>query len=585
MNKNLQFYLYDNYFRKTTFILLFTLIYLPAFSQNELYLNGINQFYNNGCLLYVNGDINNNDGLFVNTVNGIYTGTIELTGNWTNTVSVNSYSSTGIERFSGNNNQLISGKWNDTSGNTNQLYNFKVNKNSGYISLAQNTHVNIAGTIDFESSGGVIRTAPYSTANTGDYMYYLYLQNPSVTAISNYSWPGGTSRYIEGKFKRRVDRVATYQFPIGFQPTNKDGMEPYEIKFNITPTSTGILGYIRPATINVITQNVLCDVGTDPGAGTQQFPMCTGPKDGIYDLYYLDQNLSHEWLVTPDNTTAYNYDITFFPGNNLDNLSYYTLPGACDGAYSGKRLRVYTKDGIVGGSQQYGIGSYAPFSHISSYIWCDFDNNTLQNQTSFSAFRIFGTSDASYTTLPVELIYFDITPINNSYFQLNWETASESNNAGFEVQRSNVSNNFSAIGFVRGNGTTALPHAYQFEDKNVEKNKDYYYRLKQTDNNGRYTYTNIIHGKLLNETKEFSVSDIYPNPSYNESFIDIYTPQAETISVSIINVLGQNLEPIAYDLVDGVNKIKLDATTLSAGTYLLTISCNEKLYTKKFIKK
>lgn len=74
MNKNLQFYLYDNYFRKTTFILLFTLIYLPAFSQNELYLNGINQFYNNGCLLYVNGDINNNDGLFVNTVNGIYTG-------------------------------------------------------------------------------------------------------------------------------------------------------------------------------------------------------------------------------------------------------------------------------------------------------------------------------------------------------------------------------------------------------------------------------------------------------------------------------------------------------------------------------
>lgn len=554
-----------------------------TYSQNELYLNGTDYFYNNGDLIYVNGEINNNDAFFTNTINGSYTGTIELTGNWTNTITTNKYTSTGIEKFSGTANQLISGTWNGTSGNENQFYNFKINKTTGYVSLAQNTNVNVNGTVAFESTGGIIRTATSSSTNTGDYSNYLYLQNPSTTAFTGYNWPSGTSKYIEGKLKRQVNSATTYQFPIGFQPTDKDGMEPFLLSFNTTPTNTGIVGYIRPATVNVLHQNILCDVGTDPGAGSQQFPLCAGPKDGIYDMYYLDQNLSHEWMVTPDNATTYNYDITLFPGNNLDNLSYYTMPAACDAAYNGKRIRVIGKDGVIGGSEQAGAGNYAPFAQLTSYIWCDFDNNTLANQTSFSSFRIFGTSNSSYTTLPVELTTFTLTPKDNIYFQLDWTTASEKNNAGFDIERSEDAMRFTKIGWMDGNGTTSIPHSYQFNDQNVEPNKDYYYRLKQKDKDNKFSYSNIIKGRLTGE-QSFTISSIYPNPTNSESTIDIYIPEATNIQVTLINVLGQQLPTINYELKAGFNKIKLNASTLPAGTYLLSFKYRETIFTKKLIK-
>lgn len=572
---------YRYYFLFVAQLLLLNL----TLAQNEFYLNGTDAVYNNGALIFVNGSITNNDASFTNKTSGIYTGTIELNGDWTNSVSSGKYVSNGIERFSGNQNQIISGTWNGTFNNENQFYALKINKQAGYVSLAQQVNIHKTGSIDFESTGGIIRTALNSLPNSGDYSYYIYLQNPSPNAITNYSWPSGTSRYIEGKLKRQVDTLSTYRFPIGFQPSVKDGMEPFEIKFNTRPLNTGILGYIKPATTNILTQTVLCDIGTDPGIGIQQFTSCTGPADGIYDLYNLDQNLSHEWMATCDTSASFNYDITFFPGTALDNLNYYTIPAACDGAYSGKRIRVYTNNGVVGGSEQPGIGHYAPFSNLSSFIWCDFDHNTLSNQTSFSAYRIYGTSQSTYTVLPVELISFTISTVENTYFQLHWSTATELNNAGFEIQRSEDAHDFNTIGFVAGNGTTLVPHAYQFDDRNVITDKYYYYRLKQKNVDGTYHYSYVVNGKLLNAGKEFSISDIYPNPAEDKSNIDIVTPKATTVEVIIMNPLGQQLGTNLYDLNEGRNTIPINMNPFASGTYLCAIRYGQNTYTKKFVKK
>lgn len=555
-----------------------------AFAQNELYLNQTDYFYNNGSLVFINGEINNNDAQFVNKSISSNNGIIELTGNWTNNVSINSFLSNGIERFSGNNNQLIIGAWNGVSGNSNQFYNLKINKSNGYVSLAQNTHVNDSGSVQFESTGGIIRTATSSSNNTGDYAYYLYIQNPSSNSLSGYNFPSGTTKYIEGKLKRQVNSTDVYDFPIGFQPSDKDGMEAYQVTFNNTPISTGIVGYIRPATKNVLYKNILCDIGTDPGIGSQTFPLCSGPKDGIYDLYYLDQNLSHEWMAIPDSNATYNYNITFFPGNNLDNLPYFNIPSACDGLYNGKRVRVIANDGVVGGSEQVGASTYAPFSHLTSYIWCDFDNNTLSNQTSFSSYRYFGTSFSSYTALPVELINFSLVPKYNQYFQLVWSTASELNNAGFEVERSEDAYTFTKTAWVQGNGTTASYHNYQIDDKDVVANKDYYYRLKQIDNNGKYLYSNVISGKLLLDETTFNILNIHPNPATNDCWLNISTPDATTIEISLINVLGQQTSIANYDIQTGQNKIKLDISSLPSGTYLVQSKYKEQFFTKKLIK-
>src|SRR4051812_35746469 len=111
-----------------TVLLLF--IVLNSFSQN--------QFYNNGCIVSVNGrvssiiptlrvnfSITNNDGNFSNNA-----GLIELTGDWNNISSANNYTSTGIERFTGTNSQVISGTWNGNSANHNQFYDLKIDKSA-----------------------------------------------------------------------------------------------------------------------------------------------------------------------------------------------------------------------------------------------------------------------------------------------------------------------------------------------------------------------------------------------------------------------------------------------------------------------
>ena len=73
---------------------------------------------------------------------------------------------------------------------------------------------------------------------------------------------------------------------------------------------------------------------------------------------------------------------------------------------------------------------------------------------------------------------------------LKWTTATETNNRGFEIQRSN-NGEFATIGFVKGSGTTSEVHSYSFVDKKVEVGK-YSYRIKQTDLNGQFSYSNVI---------------------------------------------------------------------------------------------
>src|SRR5690606_40915102 len=92
--------------------------------------------------------------------------------------------------------------------------------------------------------------------------------------------------------------------------------------------------------------------------------------------------------------------------------------------------------------------------------------------------------------LPVELISFSASFVKN-YIQLNWVTASELNNLGFEIQKSSDKINWESIGFVEGKGNSASLNRYEYIDYNY--NQEYkYYRLKQTDMNGIFTLSSIV---------------------------------------------------------------------------------------------
>jgi|GEM_PF-880104 len=576
------------------FILSFFVISIVAFAANELYINGANVFVNGKVdvstpTLYVNGEIINQEGDFTNS-----SGLIEVTGDWTNTATTGKYTSTGIERFSGAVNSQISGTWNGTASNQNQFYDLEIDKTNNatqYVSLAVNVNINASGSLVFKNAG-IIRTDINSHGDNGSaYTRELFLQNPVTGKFSGYSTGNGAvTKYIEGKLRRQIN-TGNYDFPIGVAPASLDGMEAFSLNLSSIPATTNIVGYIQPATAATepLNRNIFCDIGKDPNSATANpFSDCNGGPDGLLDRYILESSLdlTHEWVVTPAVGGTYNYGITLHPGSILDNKSYYEIPNNCTGN-GGKRLRIVTKNGIPGGDDAFGPVALYPFKHVEGYRYCGLDNTdldiSLANQTSFSSFRIAGNNSNLNTTLPIELVRLDAKPIHNEYIEISWTTASEINNAGFEVYRSTDGTFFESIGYIAGAGNSVEFLDYSLDDRDVKVNIIYYYKLKQIDFDGRFKFSNIVKSSLK-PFATFTVSEAYPNPTESNVYIDIYTPSATTVNTDLFNALGQKLNTDIVNLNEGNNQLNISTKHLSGGNYYISVKTDKGTYTKKIIK-
>lgn len=569
------------------------------------------EFYNDGAIvklssgsasstptLFVNGSITNLDGEFTNS--GSF---LELKGNITNTPTSYHYASTGIERFSGTAAQTIFGTWNGTSSNLDQFYTLKVYKTSSTgenIILdnsvtANSVNINPSGTLVFESSNGIIRTQSTSSTSpyTGNYTNTLYLQNSSTTAITGHSTTSGaTTKYIEGKLRRQVSNTGTYFFPIGVEKSGLDGMEAFSVTLNSlsmpSGSSTGLLGYIQPATNPSYTSDLTTngdilffDIGYFTSPALNNFSQCSGGPDGKDDVAVIDQAITHEWILSPNNApTTIDYNITMLPGNTLESqINYSTMGTPCSGLYS--KAQYLARNGIIGGNGAVGptINYWVP--GVTGYYQKP-TLKTLANQNGFSRFRIFGASDNN-TSLPVELTKFTLTPINNEYFNLNWETASEFNNAGFYIQRNTDITPFEDIGWVVGNGTTTSLHEYNFADHDVLPNTLYYYRLKQVDANQTFKYSNTLSG-ILKSSTDFNIFTISPNPTVSNIQANIYAPENGAMEINIYDILGQNLKSNFTLLNKGNNIININLADLESAMYIIKFKYNNTIITKKIIK-
>ncbi len=114
-------------------------------------------------------------------------------------------------------------------------------------------------------------------------------------------------------------------------------------------------------------------------------------------------------------------------------------------------------------------------------------------------------------TLPVELVNFEAT-YSNSNIILNWVTASEYNNEGFEIQRAGDDLVFETIGYQKGNGNANVLIRYTFVDTEIEEGKTYYYRLKQIDYDGQFKYSSTQTAQIAPSKLMLSA---YPNPVGN----------------------------------------------------------------------
>jgi len=200
-------------------------------------------------------------------------------------------------------------------------------------------------------------------------------------------------------------------------------------------------------------------------------------------------------------------------------------------------------------------------------------------------------TDYDWGTLPVELASFS-SSISGNNVNLNWTTSSEINNAGFDVERSNVksqtTNEWMKIGYVKGNGSVSTLQNYIFTDRFLNSGK-YKYRLKQIDFNGNFEYFNLNSDVEIGTPTEFSLSQNYPNPFNPGTKInyelritrsaEAEASRANYVSLKVFDILGNEIATLVNENKPaGIYSVNFDGSNLPSGIYFY------KLQTGNFSK-
>jgi uncharacterized delta-60 repeat protein len=284
---------------------------------------------------------------------------------------------------------------------------------------------------------------------------------------------------------------------------------------------------------------------------------------------------------------------------NIDNNDNVYVAGISAGLNSGFDYTIikYTPDGSEEWISQFN-GTDNGDDWLTG-IALDGDNNIIATGYTFTSSSSFDYATVKYNQqiIPVELTSFTAFAIGNNVM-LNWRTSTETNNLGFEVQRSNIRDQRSEaggqkpdwenVGFVGGFGTTTEPKSYSFTDNNLQSG-NYTYRLKQIDFDGSFNYTNEVEVEVETQdfaSIQFSLSQNYPNPFNPATQISYSIPKDGYVSLKVYNTLGQEVANLVNELVKaGNHQVKFSAKDgkLSSGVYYYRIETAENVSVKKMI--
>ncbi len=168
--------------------------------------------------------------------------------------------------------------------------------------------------------------------------------------------------------------------------------------------------------------------------------------------------------------------------------------------------------------------------------------------------------------VPVELVSFKGS-VENGIVMLQWETASESNNKGFDIEKSFDNLTFTSIGFVPGFGTSSEKHSYTFTDAGALGAK-LFYRLRQTDYDGSFEYSDVIAVENVLPVKAV-LGQNYPNPFNPSTTIEFTVPVKSYVSITLFDALGEKVAELFNDEAEaGTHHIKVQSDRLSAGVYI-----------------
>jgi hypothetical protein len=184
--------------------------------------------------------------------------------------------------------------------------------------------------------------------------------------------------------------------------------------------------------------------------------------------------------------------------------------------------------------------------------------------------------------VPVELTSFAAVVNQQNKVQLNWTTATETNNQGFDVER-NINGTWDKIAFVSGYGTTTERKSYTFIDEELSAKGKISYRLKQIDFDGTISYSQVVEVNLA-VPEQFQLSQNYPNPFNPTTTISFKIPVDAQVKLEIFSLSGELVEVLANEYRNaGEYNIEFNASALASGTYIYRLSAGTTVISKKML--
>ena len=576
-----------------------------------LWNQGTAIYVQHAALVSVKGDFINQNST---TTGSVYNdGVMELTGNFDNdsgavfTTGTNNSSTDRAVKFIGSSKQVITGAM---SGSQSSFYNLVIDQAAASDTVEMQTPVAVQGSIVFGTANTTSTYNPSSTYTNHNQKglfktysdtlgeFLLDLQNGNPDAIAGYPVlemgmnpntgfivTSGLRGTASGGLQRKISSATSYLFPIGTADKGFNGMR---LNFAQVPGNGSVKAKFCSGSSQsdgfVGTISQFCDgcaQGETPTeAGFSKYFASNECNNGAPQWVSFANTLAHHgyWSLASTNT-GYAYDLEVFP-NSYGYLDPYNVTRVIkhEAAYnvdpsgssvdwrpeieslcsSANDLLTYTKNaGCYNGGGIPG-GIYRDFSHFS-----------------------IGTSGGS-TALPVQMLYITAEPTGKHHILVSWATALEINNQGFFVMRSLDGVNFSDIGWVVGHNNSTVTNTYTYDDR-PSQNAVYYYKLRQIDNNGKFSFSNIAEAKLSDQTaQDFA---LYPNPTASDIFLQVNNP-SEEVRVDIYDIKGQLVYNNIFTIENTGSQQTLTihaSSEMTLGTYILTASTNGEKYSAKVI--
>lgn len=182
--------------------------------------------------------------------------------------------------------------------------------------------------------------------------------------------------------------------------------------------------------------------------------------------------------------------------------------------------------------------------------------------------------------MPVKLVSFNGT-YADGIATLNWSTSQELNNDRFELFRSNDGKDFELAATIAGAGNSFTPKSYRYQDRVIVSGNNVFYKLKQIDKDGRFTFSNIIKLSANSVTSSFLV---FPNPAINDFTVSFSANKVGTATLLVRSTNGQTIISKTIDVKKGNNSMLVNASQLKTGMYYISVINDEINYNGKLQK-